>query len=249
MTPVVRLAAAALVLQTTAVRDPRPLPDPQVFLEAVRANLSESQSEQDKFAYKERRTELGLNPFGHLGTRGERVIAVTPVENGKALMRQMIERDGKPVTDSPPSRREIRKSERGKTIVDDVASVLDVKIDRRDRLGDRDAIVATFVPKRDAKPRTREGWLARAFVGEVWIDELARQVVRVDATATDNLSFGFGLLARVNKGATVTVHREPVADGLWLPVSIRFDGEGRAVLFRKLKINFAVDWFDYRKVE
>jgi hypothetical protein len=53
----------------------------------------------------------------------------------------------------------------------------------------------------------------------------------------------------VNKGATVTVHREPVADGLWLPVSFRFDGEGRAVLFRKLKINFAVDWFDYRKVE
>jgi len=248
MTLAVRLVAAALLFQVATARDARPLPEPEPFFDAVRTNLAKSQDEQNRFSYKERRTEVDLNPFGHIGTGEVRVIAVTPVEGGKALMRQLIERDGKPVVDSPPSRREIRMTERGKSVVEDVAAMLDVKIDHRDTFDGRDAIVVTFKPKRDAQPRTREGRLARGFAGEIWIDELAREVVKVDARAIDDLSFGYGVLGRLNKGATVTVRRQRIDANLWLPVLIRFDGEGRALLFRKLTINFAVDWYDYRRV-
>jgi len=134
--------------------------------------------------------------------------------------------------------------------VDDVAEMLELKMDRRGSLNDRDAIVVTFKPKRDAKPRTREGRLARAFAGEIWIDEQMREVARIDATAIDDLSFGYGVLGRVNKGATVTVIRERMDNGnLWLPTSVKFKGDGRALLYlRKLTINFAVEWFDYRRV-
>jgi hypothetical protein len=120
-------------------------------------------------------------------------------------------------------------------------------IDRYDRLDGRDVIVVRFKPRRDANPRTREGRLARGFTGEIWIDEQAKEVTRVDATAVDDLSFGYGVLGRLKEGATVTVLRQRVDANLWLPVSIRFNGEGRALLFRKLTINFALDWFDYRK--
>lgn len=249
MTFAIRLLAAALLTQAATGRAPRPLPDAETFLASVRANLAMSQEDQNRFAYRERRTELELNPFGRLGTGETRVIAVTPIEGGKAVTRQLIERDGKPVTDSPPSRREVRKSERGKTVVDDVAEMLEIKIDRRASLNDRDAIVVTFKPKRDAKPRTREGRLARSFAGEIWIDEQMREIVRIDAMAIDDLSFGYGVLGRVNKGATVTVRRERVDGNLWLPTSIRFNGDGRALLYlRKLTINFAIEWFDYRRV-
>jgi len=250
MTFVIRLLAAALLTQAATVRGPRPLPDAEPFLAAVRVNLAMSQEEQNRFAYRERRTEIELNPFGRLGTGETRVIAVTPIEGGKAVTRQLVERDGKPVTDSPPSRREVRKTERGKTVVDDVAEMLELKMDRRGSLNDRDAIVVTFKPKRDAKPRTREGRLARAFAGEIWIDEQMREVARIDATAIDDLSFGYGVLGRVNKGATVTVIRERMDNGnLWLPTSVKFKGDGRALLYlRKLTINFAVEWFDYRRV-
>jgi hypothetical protein len=248
MTPALRLVAAALLVQVADARDARPLPEPQPFFDAVRANLARSQEEQKRFSYKERRTELDLNPFGHIGTGEMRVIAVTPVEGGKAVIRQLIERDGKPVVNSPPSRREVRMAERGRTVVDDVAAMLEVKIDRREMLDHRDAIVVTFKPKRDAHSRTREGRLARAFAGEIWIDENEKEIVKIDAKAIDDLSFGYGVLGRLNEGATVTVRQQPVDANLWLPVSIRFDGEGRALLFRKLTINFAVDWFDYRRV-
>jgi hypothetical protein len=249
MTAAARLIGAALLIQAATGNDARPLPDPRPFFDAVRSNLARSQDSQKQFAYKERRTDLDLNPFGRLGTGGTRVIEVTPVAGGTAVTRRLLERDGMPIADSMPVRREVRMSEQGRSMVDDVAAMLDVVIDHRDRLDGRDAIVVTFKPRPDAKPRTREGRLARAFAGQIWIDEQAKEVARVDATAIDDLSFGYGVLARLNEGATVTLRQQPFEAGLWLPVSLRFNGEGRALLFfRKLTINFAVDWFDYRKV-
>jgi len=248
MTVALRAAAAALLLQAAAANDARPLPDPAAFFDSVRAHLAKSQDEQKLFAYKERRSDLDLNPFGRVGTRGTRVIEVTPVPGGTTVTRRLLERDGKSVENSTPVRREIRMTEQGRSIVDDVAATLDVSIDRRERLDGRDAIVAVFKARRDARPRTREGRLARGFAGEIWIDEEAREVVKVDARAIDDLSFGYGVLGRLNEGATVTVRRQPIERNLWMPVSVRFDGEGRALLFRKLTINFALDWFDYRRV-
>ncbi len=247
MTLAARTIAAALLFQAATARDPRPLPDPKPFFDSVRSNLARSQDEQKQFAYKERRTDLDLNPFGHVGTGGTRVIEVTPIAGGTAVMRQLLERDGQPVANSTPVRRELRMTAQGRFVVDDVTAMLDVTIDRRDRLDGRDAIVVTFKPRKDANPRTREGKIVRDFAGEIWIDEQAREVAMVDATAIDDLSFGYGVLGWLNEGATVTVRRLPIDANLWLPVSVRFNGEGRALLFRKLTINFALDWFDYRK--
>jgi hypothetical protein len=243
-----RLVVAASLLQSATAKDARPFPEPDAFFEAVRANLARSQDDQKLFAYKERRTELNLNPFGRLGTGGVRVREVTPVEGGSAMTIRVIERDGKAVTDSAPVRRPIRMSARGRRVVDDVAATLDISMNRRERLDGREAIVAVFKARRDAKPQTREGRIARDFSGEIWIDELTREVTRVDAKAIDDVAFGYGVLARLNKGATVTLRRELVHENLWLPVSMRFSGEGRALLLRKLTIDFAVDWFDYRRV-
>jgi hypothetical protein len=243
-----RLVVAVSLLQSATAKDVRPFPEPEAFFEAVRMNLARSQDDQKLFAYKERRTELNLNPFGKLGTGGVRVREVTPVEGGSAVTIRVLERDGKPITDSEPVRRPMRMSARGRRVVDDVAATLDISMDRRERLDGRDAIVAVFKARRDAKPQTREGRIAENFSGEIWIDELTREVTRIDAKAIDDVAFGYGVLARLNKGATVTLRRQLIHENLWLPVSMRFSGEGRALLLRKLTIDFAVDWFDYRKV-
>jgi hypothetical protein len=33
-----------------------------------------------------------------------------------------------------------------------------------------------------------------------------------------------------------------------MPTRATFTGEGRALLFRKLKIDYSVEWFDYKKM-
>ena len=74
----------------------------------------------------------------------------------------------------------------GRTVVEDVARVLEIEISHREMLEGRPAIVVRFQARPDAKPRTREGRIARAFTGLIWVDESAHEVRRIEATAQRN---------------------------------------------------------------
>jgi hypothetical protein len=240
------LASTLLAMQPT-----RPLPEHSSFVRATRDNLIRSQREQFNYSYKERRTEFHVNPFGRVGTGGVEGWEVTPIENGAVILRRLIERDGKRVTDGEVDRvkvREERRREGRRTSMDDVVAMLTFTMDRRETLNGRETIVIKFTPRPEGEPQTREGRIAKAFTGSAWVDEAAREVIKVEATAVDTISFGFGLIARLNKGTTVTLNREPIHDGLWLPTSIRFAGEGRALLIRKLNVDQRIEWSEYKKV-
>jgi len=229
----------------------RPLPEYESFVTATRNNLIRSQREQFNYAYRERRTEFHTNPFGRIGSGAVEGWDVTPIENGTVILRRLIERDGKPVVDGEVDRikvREERRRQGRRTVMEDIVAVLSFKMVGRQSVDGRDAIVFTFTPKPDAEPETREGRIAKAFTGRAFVDEAAREVMRIEAKALDTISFGFGLIARLREGTTVTLHREPIGDGLWLPTSIRFAGEGRALLFRKLIVDQRIEWSNYRKV-
>lgn len=236
-------ADVAIVAQTA-----RPLPERETFLAATRENMAKSQGRQGAYAYKERRTELHTNPFGRIGTGGVRVYDVTPGEQPGVWLRRLIEDEGKPVANAKVERKDRRNRGQSRSSIDDVVNMLTFAIDRREAVGGRDAIVVRFAARPDAKPQTREGRLATTFAGQIWVDEGLREVTRVDATAVDTISYGYGLLARLNKGTKVTLVRERIDDEVWQPTSIRFVGDGRAMLFRKLNVDFAIEWFDYRRV-
>ena len=227
----------------------RPLPDPEPFFTAARENLSRANQLQTRFAYKERRTELHMNPFGRLGTGGVVVIEMTPAAEPGVFYRRLIERDGKPVPDAKPDRIERGRRRPGsRSSIEEAASVMVFTMDRRERIDGRDVIVVRFEPKPDAKPQTREAKLATVLKGTIWVDEAAREVMRAEAIAVDDVSYGLGVIARLRKGASMTLVRAPVDGQVWMPTSIRFTGEGTAMVFRKLTVNHAIEWFDYRMV-
>ena len=239
---------SALAGRNPAAAQQRDLPDEEPFFNAVRENMARANREQRRYAYKERRTELHTNPFGRLGTDGVVLYEVTPGPEPGVTFRRLLARDGKPVPNSKPERQERRVRAQAVSSVDDTVAALTFAIDRREVVNGRRMIVVRFEPRKDADPQTREGRLAKAFKGRIWVDEEAREVAKVEATAVDNLSYGFGLLARLNKGGVVTLTRERIDDRIWLPTSITFKGNGRALLaIRKLTIDFAVEWFDYRR--
>lgn len=251
-----RQAAAAIVALSIAGgamrAQERPLPDSDAFFTAVRENLVRSGRVQDEFAYKERRTQLHMNPFGRVGTGGTVLYDVTPIPGGPGFTRRELERDGKPVTDGEVERVGDRPRSRDRaqspSAMQDTIETLTFTVDRREMLNGRSTIVVRFTPKPDAKPRTREGKLARDFAGQIWVDEQAQEVMRVEAVAIDSISYGFGLIARLGEGTMVTLERERIDGDVWMPTSIRFKGEGRAMLLRKLHVDFAIAWFDYRRL-
>ena len=140
--------------------------------------------------------------------------------------------------------------QRGERRIADVIDTLQFRIDGRAVHEGAPAIVVSFTPRPGAKPETREGRMAQRFVGTVWIHEAAAEVMRVEAISVESISFGFGLVARLGSGAEATLTRQPVEPDLWMPTQLTLKGRGRAALFlRRLVIDFASDWFDYRRLD
>ena len=237
------------VLVAAASAQERPLPARQAFLDATRVNLERSQARQRGYAYHERRRELHTNLFGRLGSgEGTEEYAVVPEPDG-SVARTLVARDGMPVAgaETERSRPRARTGPR-KSAVADAADVLDLAIDHRETRGGRDVIVVTFAPKAAAHSETREGRIAQQFRGKIYIDETEKEIVRIEATAIDDITYGFGVVARIDEGASATLVRERIDAMTWLPTSIQLSGEGRAMVFRKLRIDHRIDWFEYRRV-
>ena len=274
-------AAAALVAIAIGVAHPAArqgnggLPDRETFLREVRENLARAQEMAHQFAYKERRTDMHMNPFGRMGTGDMRVSEVYPASIPQLTYRRVVQRNGLPVSaedlaaqeqeyrekvadvrrrlarEDEDDREERERDEllaqrRAQRMIDDVVAALDFDIARREVRDGVRTIVISFTGRPDAKPLTREGRVAKVFTGHAWVDEAAREVIHVEAIATDDVSFG-GFIAKLYEGTHATLERDEIAPGVWLPTRIKLEGEARA-LFRKTKIDYLIEWFDYQRL-
>lgn len=260
-------------------QETRPLPAMETFSSLVRENLARAERVAYLYAFSERRTDVHRNPFGRIGTGGTRLFEVYPSAIRRLTYRRLIDRDGvlldaqelaeqdrkyreraadfqqRLVTENVDERRSreedaTRARQRGETRIVDVVDSLQFRVEGRTVHEGVPAIVVSFRPKSGAKPETREGRMAQRFAGTVWIHEAAAEVMRVEATSVESISFGFGLLARLGKGTAATLTRQAVEPDLWMPTQLTLKGRGRAALFlRSLVIDYAIDWFDYRRLE
>jgi hypothetical protein len=250
--------------------------DEEAFLAETRENLSRAQQVTHLYSYKERRTDVHTNPFGRLGTGDTRVVEVFPSPNRQLTFRRVLERNGVPVppaelrqqerdyqerareirarlaregvdTRSARERDEAAARRRAQNRLDDVLRVLVFDVARREVRDGVPTVAVTFEGRPDARPTTREGRIAKSFKGTIWIHERDREVMDVEAVTIDDISFG-GFIARLWDGTRTTMTRREVAPGVWMPTRVTFDGEGRALLFRKLKIDYSIEWFDYAKM-
>jgi len=267
-------AALALIVCTGASQTPE-LPPRDAFLREVRAALTRSQEAGHRYAYKERRTDLHLNPFGRMGTGGTRVFDVRPAANPKLTYRRMIEQNGVPVSRQELDRQDaeyaarVRRSagaddgnsgtgderlrgddllarRRAQMIVEDVVNTMQFDLARRESRNGRPVIVVSFAARPGARPMTREGQLTKAFRGHLWVDEASREVTDVRGVAIDDVTFG-GFVAKVYEGMEAAVERNEIEPGVWMPTRLTMRGEVRAI-FRKARIDHIVEWFDYRRM-
>ena len=249
------IAAVVLVLASTALMplepvrsQARPLPTSDVFYPPVIANLAKADREQYRYAYRERRSEIHTNPFGKIGTDGHLLYDVTPGKELGLYQRRLIERDGKAVTDQKAETLDRRNRGTKNPSIDDVIATLEFRIRAREVQAGRDTVVIDFSPRQGVSPKTTQGKIAKVFKGSAWVDEETHEVVRVEAMSIDSISYGFGVIASLGKGTKATLSRERVDSTVWLPTSIRLTGDGRALMFRKLSVDFAIEWFNYKRV-
>ena len=117
----------------------------------------------------------------------------------------------------------------------------------RETIDGEQTIVGTLTPNADAKPRTDDGKMMRHFQVRAWISENEYEVVRVELDAIDDLSIGWGLFARIHKGARATYQRRKVNNEAWLPADVTWTGTARVLLLKHLRERGKSQFFGYRK--
>ncbi len=274
--PLARAVVVTLLGVTALVAQERPLPDQASFLREVRTHLRTDSALQSSYIYTETRREQKLDGRGRVQQESVKVYESYPglpgegrwerliSENGRPraaadLEKEMRERQKKaealvresteqPVKQQARQQRDYAEQRREfDAVLDDLFLVYDIRMERREALNGHDTIVFFLTPRPNAKPRTREGSQMRTFTVRAWVSEAEKELVRVDAEAIDTLSMGFGLLARLHKGAKLSFIRTKVNDEVWLPSRVSYSGSARVGLVAVLRRSGGSEFSGYRK--
>ena len=274
--PLARALAVVLLTVTALVAQERPLPEQESFLREVRTRLQTDSTLQSGYMYVETRREQKVDGRGQVEQESVKVYESYPGLPGEDRWERLISENGRPraasdlekelrnrqkkaeamvleATDQPAKQQARQQREYATrrrefdAMLDDLFLVYNIRMERRELLDGHGTIVFSLTPRREAKPRTREGSQMRAFAVRAWISESDRELVRVDAEAIDTLSMGFGLLARLHKGAKLSFLRTKVNDEVWLPSRVSYSGSARVGLVAILRRSGTSEFSGYRK--
>jgi hypothetical protein len=117
---------------------------------------------------------------------------------------------------------------------------------RRDTYQGREVFAMDFAPRPDFRPHSLVDKVLKAMGGTLWIDEQAKQIVRMEARFLEGLKMGAGLAGSVQKGGNVVFEQRFVNDEIWMPSYGEIHLDAR-VLFVHKSVNVASTYNDYRK--
>ena len=103
--------------------------------------------------------------------------------------------------------------------------------------GVRQCYRLSFTPNSDFAPPGIEADVLRGFAGEVWIEETQQRLVRLDARLVREVTVGFGILGRLDKGGTMELQQEFEANAQeWQPTVLRMNLSGKALMLKTVNI-------------
>jgi hypothetical protein len=106
----------------------------------------------------------------------------------------------------------------------------------------------TFTPNPHYNAPNRELQVFRSLGGTIWIDRANSRMARIEGSLFEDVSFGLGLLGRLNKGGTFLVVQKQVAPAHWEPVSMDINITGRAVIFKTINVKQRQRFTEFRRV-
>jgi hypothetical protein len=271
-----RLAVAfcAVALVELAAAQDRPLPDIEAFTARAKAHLATDDERQGGYTYVERATQTKVDGKGRTTDTSVKVFEVYPGLPGEVRYRRLVEENGRPV---PPDKlasedrvrqknaesyartvssasgrtQETRRQDKDRrdlrAAIDDLFRVYDIRLVGRDPIDGRDAIVATATPRAGVKPMTDDGKMMQHFRARAWVNEADAEIACVEIEALDDLSFGWGLFARVHKGARAMYERRKVNEEIWLPARVTWAGSARLFLVKQERVSGVSEFSSYRK--
>jgi hypothetical protein len=253
---------------------PAPESDLSGFGRAVRDVLRHEYSAPPRFSYIEKRRDIDISPLGKVSVGPLRTFEVYPKLHAPDYKR-LIAVDGKPLDAAElarrdeehqrnlrrqeerlrkesPSRRAARLKEAAEEvrereeIFDDAAAVFAMKPAGRETLNGEPVFVVDLSPRPDAHVNTREGGWLKKLQGRMWVSEKSCSIARLRLNAFDDVSIGWGVVARVESGSGFDYVRKKIGDN-WVPLELAIEGTGRTLLFRRFEVKTVTTYSDHRQ--
>ena len=254
---------ALVAAQQRSVAD-RPLPDIKGLLNEVQENQKQLESLVDQYSCTEDEEVRELDKDGKV----KKTIAKEYMDFylGGQLVRREVKKDGKPLTadqqkkeDSRIEKR-IREYDQKKAAGGEDATNKKEKIDvstflrisnfthpRWEEFRRQEVMVFDFAPNPAYKPRNRTEDLLHKLEGTLWVDDQARQVVRLEAHLSDSFKLAGGLLASIHKGSSLVMEQARTNGEVWLPSYVDAHFSARLLLLTSALGDYASKFSDYKK--
>lgn len=253
---------ALIVLGSAALLAQPPAPDPESLIKAVVANQKQLEETRKNYIFHRQDEEQDLDDNGNLKktTVSEyEVFFVGPWEidrllakNGKALSdSEKKKQDDEVAKQEKKARERIRKEQAGEEPDKDAITLTKfLAADRfynlrREMFHGREVYAFDFAPRPDFKPHNLSEKVLESLGGTLWVDEDAKQAVRLEAHLIEGFKVG-GFVGSVKKGGSVVFEQEKVNNEVWMPSY----GEihlGYRILFSRKMANVTLRYSDYRK--
>ena len=246
-----------------------PLPQLEVFLEHVKENLTGDRLLQSQYTFDRHETTRFIDSQGEVKESTSRKWEVFPSVDPKLSYERLIEKDGVPVKPSQienQDRKHRKKIEERKQLtpeliekkqreaeakeqreIEEIFRLFQFRMQGRETVEGISTIVLSFEPRPSYRPALRSIRPLRKMRGQAWICENDYQLVKVEIETLEALSFAWGVVARLHKGARLRFTRQRVNDEVWLPAETHFLGSGRVLLVKKFRVEDSNRYSDYRK--
>jgi hypothetical protein len=118
---------------------------------------------------------------------------------------------------------------------------------RRERFRGQDVLVFDFEPNPEYKPKNLEERVVKELAGVVWVDEKAKDVVRLEAYFVGDVHIGGGVLANLQKGTSFVFEQAYINNEVWLPTYVEAHVGVRVLMVKGFKVNVTTKYSDYKR--
>jgi len=236
-------ANLSLALRAQAPADtlpPLPKDANQLVKEAIKHQMEADAADHTHWRYHiHREDEKGSQDRDVIDTK-EGQLARTLLINGKPLtpeQRTMDEARMKKLVADPSERakRDKRAKEDDEKGMQMFKALPDAFIFKYEG-AENGQVRLSFFPNPHYNAPTRELQVFRSMSGTNWIDRAALRMSRLDGSLFEDVTFGWGLLGRLNKGGTFSVTQSRIADDHWEFISLDVKMTGHAVIFKNINV-------------
>ena len=113
--------------------------------------------------------------------------------------------------------------------------------------GDR-LVRLAFRPNPAYNPPSRVEQVLAGMHGYVLIDPEARRVAKIDGTLFKDVTFGWGILAHLDKGGHFVVEQSDLGDGSWDITRMILSFTGKVLLFKSISVEADETFSNFRRV-